>query len=237
MKKYLFVIIMACCIGLIGYNNSYASSKQNDTIESKEGLKSKIIRCGIKLVNLYNETIMVEETITVPETIAEKENTDFRNVCWGDSLETVKKYETSKTLLSSGNNADSLIYEDTLLGYSTYIIYSFENDKLYEASYGLKEEYTNSGQYIPQYQAIKNSLKEIYGKPIEDVIIPLEKQSLIDIAGDSTALRYGYVVYRAKWETETTNIMIGMQAQNYEVGTVIQYLDKNYKEDLNNSGL
>lgn len=103
--------------------------------------------------------------------------------------------------------------------------------------YYLNEEYTNPGQYIPVYNSLKESLTKRYKEPTEDVIIPLASQSLIELAGEGQALEYGYVLYRARWETETTNITLGMVAQNYEVGLVISYKDKNYEPDINDSGL
>lgn len=183
------------------------------------------------------ETTTVEETTTAPETLAERENTDFRNVCWGDDLKIVKRYEKSKAVIGNSFSSESIIYEDKLLSYDTYIVYRFKDMKLYGAGYLLNEKYTNSGQYIVQYENIKSALKEIYGEPIEDLIAPLEKQSLIDLAGPATALRNGYVAYRTKWETETTNITLGMSSQNFEVGVLVDYKDKNYKEDVSGSGL
>lgn len=76
-----------------------------------------------------------------------------------------------------------------------------------------------------------------YGEPYEDEIISLKDQKMIDMAGPADALEYGYVVYRAQWETETTDIMLGMMAERYEVGLLISYTDKNYEEDINDTGL
>ena len=64
-----------------------------------------------------------------------------------------------------------------------------------------------------------------------------QKESLIEHAGSSKALEYGYVSYAASWETDDTLIILGLSSQNYEIGLTLQYLDKNYEPDINDSGL
>lgn len=225
MRKKLLMLMVICCIGLVGCGNKEVETIKEESTKTNE---TEVI----STVEEETEIIIEEES---SESIKPRENTTFRNSCWGDDIETVKKYEDAES--PEQDEDGNLLYEGEILTYKSYIIYFFEDNKLVNGMYGLNEEYTSGGQYISQYEALKNGLKEIYGEPIEDVIIPMEKQSLIDIAGSSTALENGYVVYRSTWETETSKIVCGMQAQNFEIGTIIQYTDKNYKEDLSNSGL
>lgn len=166
--------------------------------------------------------------------VPQREDADFRNAKWGDDKETVIEYEADVDLIDM---EDELIGEATVSGYDAYAIYSFNDDMLYQGAYMLNCQYTNPGQYIPAYDSLKENLTKKYGEPTEDVIIPLASQSLIELAGEGQALEYGYVMYRARWETETTNILLGMTAQNFEVGLVITYEDKNYEPDINDSGL
>lgn len=163
-----------------------------------------------------------------------REDADFRNAKWGDSPETVKDYETETELMESD---DALIGPVSVNAYDAYALYVFDDNSLCRGGYSFDLEYTNAGQYIPTYNSLKKSLTQKYGEPIEDVVIPLARESLIEIAGDAQALEFGYVTYRAKWETDTTNITLGMAAQNYEISLLISYEDKNYEPDINDSGL
>lgn len=163
-----------------------------------------------------------------------REDADFRNAKWGEDEETVKKYEI-EIALTEGEN--QLLGEANVGGYDSYVGFLFDNNALYQGIYAFVLNYSNAGQYIPVYDALKNMLTQKYGNPYEDEIIPLAKQKQIDYAGPASALEYGYVVYRSQWETDTTNIMLGMSAENYEVKLLISYTDKNYEPDVNDSGL
>lgn len=186
---------------------------------------------------LNKENIIIEESsspITTETPIEQRSNADFRNAKWGENVETVKEYELDVTL--SGDE-DQLSGEVNVGGYDSYVGFFFDNNKLYEGIYAFPLDYSNAGQYIPVYDDLKSMLTQKYGEPYEDEIIPLTKQSQIDYTGPAHALEYGYVVYRSQWETGTTNIMLGMSAEDYEVKLLISYTDKNYEPDINDSGL
>ena len=225
MKKRILVLGAVLVMGVTGCG----SKKVVETEMSKETVQQS------SSVEKTTETETTETATTVEE-LQKRENTNFRNAYWGDDIETVKKFEDAKP--ESGED-NALLYSTKVSNRDAYAIYYFDdNGKLYQGMYVINEEYSNAGQYIPQYNSLRDSLKEKYGEADEDTIIPLERQNLIDIAGDASALQYGYVVYRATWnDYNGTKIMIGMQSQNFKVGTVIMYTDVNYKEDVNNSGL
>ncbi len=173
---------------------------------------------------------------TTETAVPQREDADFRNAKWGDDKETVIEYEADVDLIESD---DALVGEANAGGYDTLVIYYFDDDKLYETAYAFSEvlNFSNAGQYIPVYNSLKETLTTKYGTPIMDRIIPMESQDLIDYAGEASALEYGYVTYVAQWETETTDIMMGMSAINFEINLVIIYTDKNYEPDINDSGL
>lgn len=201
------------------------SGCQNKVVEPQETNK------------LNEEKIIIEESsspISTEIPIKQRSNVDFRNAKWGENMETVKKYELDITLSDS---EDMLSGEVNVGGYESYVGFLFDDNKLYEGVYAFPLDYSNSGQYIPAYDTLKSMLTQKYGDPYEDEIIPLTKQSLIDYAGPASSLEYGYVVYRCQWETNTTNILLGMSAENYEVKLLILYTDKNYEADINDSGL
>lgn len=201
------------------------SGCQNKVVEPQETNK------------LNEEKIIIEESsspISTEIPIKQRSNVDFRNAKWGENMETVKKYEIDATL--SGDE-DQLSGEVNVGGYDSYVGFFFDDNKLYEGIYAFALNYSNAGQYIPVYEDLKSMLTQKYGEPYEDEIIPLTKQSQIDYTGPAHSLEYGYVVYRSQWETDTTNILLGMSAENYEVKLLILYTDKNYEEDIDDSGL
>lgn len=193
--------------------------------------------CQNKVVEPQETNKLNEESpypVATEATIKQRSDADFLNAKWGEDMETVKKYELDVTLSDS---EDMLSGEVNIGGYDSYVGFLFDGNKLYEGIYVFPLDYSNAGQYIPAYDDLKSMLTQKYGEPYEDEIIPLTKQSQIDYAGPASSLEYGYVVYRCQWETNTTNILLGMSAENYEVKLLILYTDKNYEADINNSGL
>uniref|UniRef100_UPI004029A95D hypothetical protein n=1 Tax=Eubacterium sp. TaxID=142586 RepID=UPI004029A95D len=175
-----------------------------------------------------NETMATSST-----TEAQQRQTDFRNVCWGDDIETVKQSEDAQLY---AEDESSLVYTVDVSGHTMDLCYAFEDGKLYQAIYGDKCGHTTSGQFISGYESLKESLTELYGTPKTDDIINTVDQDLVDAAG-SSALDFGYVVYRATWENEKTKIQLGCMSENYKTNLIISYTDINYEENLENSGL
>ena len=221
MKKYLFLPTLAIAILMSGCQSTASTKPENTPIQTSNIKNS-----------LTSEMPVATPTEEPIET--KREDADFRNAKWGEDRDTVKKYETEINLIEYD---DKLAGEIVVGGYDSYAAYLFDENKLYQGFYTLQTDYSNAGQYIPAYDNLKEMLTKKYGQPYEDEIIPLGEQDLIDMFGPAKALEYGYVVYRARWETGTTDVMIGMMGENYEVDLFISYTDKNYEEDINDTGL
>lgn len=181
-----------------------------------------------------NNTTTSIQTTTTTESKTIKRNYTFRNTVWGDSVDVVKSSEGEKLL---GDDENGLTYEGDIMGYDCSIVYQFNKNRLYSGGYYINNIYSSAGQYISAYEAIKKELYKKYGDSTEDEIIKLETDSLIEMAGDSRALEYGYVAYRAKWSTKTTNIILGMMAENYDISIVLTYTDKNYEDTDSADGI
>jgi hypothetical protein len=220
MKKIAVILLMSTTFILGGCNSSKTNVRVTSTVAT---------------VTRPEETESEPTSEANKEIIEQREGCTFRNSIWGDDVDTVKKYETKINLEPTEDGG--LFGKTTVSGYDAYTFYCFENEKLYEGLYLFNLNYTSGGQFITAYNSLKNSLIQKYGTPSIDTIIPNEKESLIEHAGPSKALEYGYVVYTATWEKDNTSIMLTMSSQDYEVGIVIQYRDINYKPDVNNSGL
>lgn len=226
----LISIFLLCSIVLVF--SACGTEKANST-ESKIATISSI---NSVVTESKAETSSINSTATESKTENEeiKRKYTFRNAVWGDSIEQVKESE-SETFI--GQKEDNLSYEGSICGYSSSIVYKFNDNKLYEGGYYISDIYTSAGQYISAYEAIKTELYEKYGNATEDEIINFEQDSLIEMAGASRALEYGYVAYRARWETSTTKIMLGMMSENYDVYIVLSYNDKNYVDTSTPDGI
>lgn len=220
MKKIAVILLMSTTFILGGCNSSKTNVRVTSTVAT---------------VTRPEETESEPTSEADEEIIEQREGCTFRSSIWGDDVDTVKKYETKINLEPTEDGG--LFGKTTVSGYDTYTFYCFENEKLYEGLYLFNLNYTSGGQFITAYNSLKNSLIQKYGTPSIDMIIPNEKESLIEHAGPSKALEYGYVAYTATWEKDNTSIMLTMSSQDYEAGIVIQYRDINYKPDVNNSGL
>lgn len=192
-----------------------------------------IIICLSGCTNTTTESA-IQSTEKETESVTEEQRqTDFRDVCWGDDIETVKKLEDAQFIDEDEN---CLLYSANVAGHTMNLSYLFENGKLYEAGYMDNCGHTTSGQFVGAYDSLKESLTKLYGTPKTDEIVNTVDQDLIDAAG-SSALDYGYIVYRATWVSENTNILLGCMSENYKTQLIIQYKDANYEENLEDSGL
>ena len=97
------------------------------------------------------------------------QNSDFRKVNFGDSVEKIKNTETME-LLGGAENSDipngyQLTYEGRVGGIDTFLYYFFYNDSFYQAFYGFSKEHkSNRNGFISDYNNIKKILEKKYGK-------------------------------------------------------------------------
>lgn len=226
MASILACLVMGC--GSSETKKEESSAKVEETVEDSEKIQDNQTDIVDNEETTNEEIIMDEpEEESEPE-VEQRENTDFRNACWGDSIEDVKKYETAEFF---GEDTDMLVYTGSLVGTSVEIIYMFENNKLFGCKYSCSSNYTSGGQYINAYNAWLEALTEKYGEPTETGIIQNEKQDLIDAAGESKALEYGYTAYASFWDMERTNISLGLTSENFEVSLGLYYTDASYQKD------
>ncbi len=226
MKRIVAILTLSTIFILSGCNNQ--------TQDLPEVSKAHVrVTSTVATVTRPAESENIPET--TEEAIEQREGATFRNAIWGDDIDTVKKYETEIALKKSDND---LIGETAINGYDAIACYYFNNNKLYKGVYDFSPlKYSSGGQFITAYNSLKNTLTKKYGEPYEDEIFNNENQSLIEHAGPSSALKYGYVTYIAQWKTDDSEILIGMMSVDYKIGLVISYTDINYEPDINDSGL
>ena len=171
----------------------------------------------------------------LPVIDASNRDGDFRIGFWGDDEDTINKYETAKF---EGLSEDGLtmLYSGSVAGNDSYIMYYFDPaGKLYRGVYGLTTTYSTASLYITSYETLKDSLTEKYGKPSSDEVRKIS--SLAKYADADVALQLGYSVYQTIWNTETTEVSLGMLNDGSGISILISYTDPNHEEVKNTSGL
>ena len=182
--------------------------------------------------SIVEETTIEETTIAATIALTERINADIRNAKWGDSIETVKKYENAKLLIE---DIETLSYSDIVLGSDVCIHYIFSPDYgLYKVIYAFMESHTNESFYITEFDNYKSSLTEKYGIPYEDKII--NTSDLADNMEAGLAIEFGFTVYRTKWTFNNSNIFLGMYGDNGEIQILVSFEDNNYKEPIDTKG-
>lgn len=174
---------------------------------------------------------------TLPVIDPSDRNGDFRVGFWGDNIDTINKYETAKFEgVSEDEDGTVMMYSGTVAGKDAYIIYNFDIEgKLYCCFYGINNTYSSSALYITAYESLKDSLSEKYGKPSSDDVKKIS--SLANYADPDIALQLGYSVYRTIWNTDTTEISLGMLNSGDGISTMIAYTDPHHEKTKNTSGL
>lgn len=239
MKKKILSMGLVCTMVLTGCGSSAAEAIKVE--DSTEVVETNVSEEGDNQVIESTESEeQIAETTESVEEVNIRDNVNVRNVCWGDTKEEVKKYETEATYFTEDEDDGDLMYEDSLGGYDVWIIYSFEDDKLFRASYIMNEKLTTGGQYLNAFESWHNSLIEKYGEANSDTngingIYYTVSQDQANFVDAGTALEYGYTGYIYTWELDNSKIVLSAQSRNYDISTVLIYQDINYDDSADST--
>lgn len=242
-KRLLIAVICVLAIAVVALIITVIFLNHKEDIGSAI-IESSIISSTNDLNNIDND-ISSSESKTVDSASIEatpepsikltRENCDFRNAKWGDSIDTVKEYAYEDFLDEDKEGSiTTIVSEGLICGFNAYIGYQFDNDSLYTGSYLFNIGTTVGGRYILAYDAVKEELIKKYGEPFSDTVTALTDQSFIDYAGPAKSLEYGYVAYNTQWETETSDIQLGMFTLDYDIQFALIYTDKTYESSEDN---
>jgi len=160
-------------------------------------------------------------------------NTDFRKTKWGSSLNEVKKTETNKISIEA---TDILSYEETVATFNCDLVYFFNKDTLFAASYIFKIKHTNKSDYINDYDRLQEILENKYGIPTIDKINWKNDLFKDDKSNYGLAISLGHLEYTSVWNTEVTRIYLELKGENNKIKLNITYESKEYiKAVYNNS--
>jgi hypothetical protein len=148
---------------------------------------------------------------------------DFRHAVWGMTRDEVMK---SEALELKQEIDGSLWYEGNIGGFSCNIIYIFASGQFVRAKYYITDQYSVTGKYISAYEDLKNSLKQKYGEPNDDIVYWHDELFKDDPNEWGTALGLGHVSHFATWEKPKTTITLALTGDNGSLSFGIEYVSK-----------
>ncbi len=163
--------------------------------------------------------------------VGNEDNSDFRNACWGDSVDDAMKTEKWH-ILKVGK--DYLLSEGDLAGFDVYAVYQFDDNKLYNGTYRIEEKLKDGTEYLNAYNKWHEILEKKYGSPSSDSPGKMysEERYAKENLSEVEELEAGHTLYAELWETERTRITLYLGKRNDDVLSVfLTYDDKNVDID------
>jgi len=154
------------------------------------------------------------------------ENYDFKQFVWGDSQDKILEVEGSPEEYGKLEGNPALYYDKLLAGMDTQLAYAFNENGLYFAGYILNVKHTQGDKYISDYNTLKGALIDKYGYPKYD-IESWDSDDNKEYYTKGDALIYGHLMYITRFFTDTTQITLWMDSDNFQVQTSLFYQSLN----------
>lgn len=158
----------------------------------------------------------------------------FRKANWGMPRQEVMKTENEKPAYDQDA---ILMYNVTVSGMDTSCAYLFTEEKLFRGVYTFNLKHTNENDFLADYDKIKATMTDKYGKPKQDEINWKNDRYKADAQKYGFAVSLGHVIYFATWETKDTNIILELTGDNYDIHLRSSYWSKKIKGTAQASGL
>ena len=159
----------------------------------------------------------------------DNEKYHFRKTRWGMSRKQVTAVEKAEF---STSTEDRLIYQGSVNGLVCGIYYIFIKNQLVSTGYMFLEDHSNENDYINDFKSIKKILTKKYGSPKHDIESWDNELFKDDSAKWGFAVSVGHLSYLSSWETNETEINLGLNGDNFEVGHVLSYDSKFFKKTV-----
>ncbi len=133
-----------------------------------------------------------------------------------------------------------LWYDDvSVAGSQADLVYFFDtNGKLYQTNYLFNETYSADDLYISAYNKLKEKFVSVYGPANEKwswLDSNYEKMYGTEYSGLWIAA--GKLKVVSSWDTDTSDILLGLIGKDYEISLIASYQDVNYVEPTDLSGI
>ncbi|WP_298530082.1 hypothetical protein [uncultured Ruminococcus sp.] len=173
-----------------------------------------------------------EEDIT--DQPSSKRTPDIRNMCWGDSIKTVKKTESGEPIETDDGG---LAYEVEICGYPAEMYLYFDDENgLYQIIYALddtSDTYSDSDTTIllAEYSVIVERIKEKYGTP-EHKEIELDSMAKY-CESTAEAISLGYMTVADVWnDNDRTKIYSFVSLIDSKVQVLFEFSSKEFSKPV-----
>lgn len=247
MRSKLFAILLTTVILTGCGSSSSGSSDSTETSADTSAAQEKSSGSQTEEEETEEETEKKNKAPKTTEAETEEEDIteespsertpDIRNMCWGDSVETVKKTESGEHIETDDGG---LTYEVEICGYPAYMILHFDDDYgLYMVSYLLDSSSDSSLGAGPtiilnRYNSIVEKISEKYGTPEHQ---ETELDPAMAEFSDSTAhsVSSGYIVITDSWKNNKRTKIVGFIGQiDLEVNTLFCFNSAEFDKPVEN---
>lgn len=139
-----------------------------------------------------------------------------------------------------GSDSGTIYYNNVnVAGYTTTLVYQFNNDVLIRGAYFINSKHTNLNDYIDDFNSLKEMLTTKYGKPNADSVKWKNDLFKDDPEYYGTAVAAGDLEYLTQWDLSDTQIGLRLYGDNYEITFIILYQDAQASDSVpaNTNGL
>lgn len=199
----------------------------------EDGLDSWMqIYDAIRLFSIYPEAVDRPKKHRIAPAAGDRSEPDFRNVCFGDDVETIKANEPGR-MINEEHYLGEFAEEEVHIFYDVDPEYGCcGGDMVCYVSDGCTKD---SGTVaIEVYQTFKEELVQMYGEPTdtaEPQIIRCKQK--IQCLDDAERLEMGYVQFVSRWELPDQNKTVTLAAKTewHETTVHVTVTDNRYEQD------
>ena len=122
-----------------------------------------------------------------------------------------------------------LLYRGKIAELDCCIVYCLVEDRLVRARYVITEDHSNRNDYINDHEKIKEILTVKYGKPADDQVVWSADLYKEDDDDWGVSVSLGHLVFGCEWNTNSTDILLMLCGENYEISFVVEYSSQKLK--------
>jgi hypothetical protein len=179
--------------------------------------------CEDQLRELTRQNAAIaEELRALKETPRAKNGGGYQKTKWGMDPSDVKRLYPSARPDADGN----FLVEDMIADLRAAVGFIFAKGKLVRVAVVFMVDHTNANIYIGDYEKLKAAVSEKYGQPRVDDVDWSNSMFRDKEENWGVALQYGHVSFKARWTTETTEIVEACTGDNFKVHLILAYQSK-----------
>lgn len=244
MRSKLFAILLTTVILTGCGSSSSGSSDSSETSANTSAAQEKSSGSQTEEEETEEETEKKTKAPKTTEAETEEEDIteespsertpDIRNMCWGDSIKTVKKSESGKPIEETD---EALTYEVEICGYPAEMYLYFDDENgLYQVIYALddtSDTYSDSDttMLLAEYSVIVERIKEKYGTPEHNEV---QLNSLAETCSSTAqAINFGYTTITDTWnDNDDTEIYSFVSLIDSKVQALFKFSSKEFSKPV-----